>query len=154
MGLRRRLGVGFHVCALLMGWAASCAEKPEDVPPVMMKFEMGRLASCPTMKLGSVTLVFEDVLDQGPDTTAPSATIDLQVAGGAPKEGVQTTWDLPPIKVSTAYAGGLQTVTVEGASFKIVERGKKLEFRDRVMPVEGEDRTVFVSGDGSTRLQP
>ena len=114
---------------------------------------MGRLLSCPTMKIGSVTMVFEDALDEGPDQTT-SATANLQVAGGAPKEGVHTTWDFQPVKVASAYVDGLQTVTVSGASFGLVEGGKKIQFKDRSVPVEGEARTIYVSGDGSTRLDP
>jgi hypothetical protein len=114
---------------------------------------MGRMLSSPTMKIGSVTMVFEDALDQGPDTTAPTNSGSIQVAGGAPKEGVKTEWDFAA-KVTSTYADGLQTVTVAGTSFNIVERGKTIQFKDRSVPIEGDARTVYVSGDGSTRLEP
>jgi hypothetical protein len=116
---------------------------------VMMSFDVGRQKGHPTMKLESVTIVFEGVKDPWPDVPVVGSGA-FQVTGGGTASG---SMGFGALSLTTVYANGVQTVTGPGAvSFKVVSEGRQIQFADRTVSTDGPWRTVYLVKDGSTRV--
>lgn len=99
----------------------------------------------------TVTLVF-------PDSTVPNSK--NQSGGGASGTMNVTGPGSSGIEISTfgkhftaRYARGVNTVTFDGQTFKLLDAGSKLQVGTQEFDLTGKKKTIVIRKDGSAQLQ-
>ncbi len=98
-----------------------------------------------------VTLVFEGVaLDHPTGGVGGGASGSLAVAGSGRSE---ITVTVDGKSFTNAYANGVNTLTFEGYTLKILDRGRKLQVAEQVIDLRGEKKTIVIREDGSAVVE-
>ena len=100
--------------------------------------------------MDTVTLVF-------PDSTVPKskyqsggASGTMNVAGSGPSGLKISAFGK---NLSASYAGGVNTVTFDGLTFKLLDGGSKLQIGTQEFDLTGKKKTIVIRKDGSAQLQ-
>jgi len=103
-------------------------------------------------KSSATTLLFESMTVTWP-TDQVKASGTFQVADQEPGTAIAPVQaKLDEVTVSPSYAKGVATIRVNYCTFKIVDKGAKLEFANDKFPAN-DGKTIVVARDSTARLQ-
>ena len=130
---------------LVVSFAAGCERA--EIWQFTLKPRQGKAR----IDMDRITLVFEGVaLDHPTGGFRGGAGGSLAVAGSGRSE-ITVTVDGKSFK--NAYANGVNTLTFEGYTLKILDRGRTLQVGEQVIDLRGEKKTIVVREDGSAVVE-
>ena len=71
------------------------------------------------------------------------------MVGGRGTARGQSSFDR--LTISHSYEKGVQTLSIDGSSMKIIEGGTQLQIGGKTFPVHGKPQTIRLAADGSAR---
>jgi hypothetical protein len=127
---------------------AACLALPGCGQSNFLEYTLERKDRHLAVKVRSLTVVFGDSKYLGPDTPQKATGI-LQVAGPGPTSG---TTSVDAMTVNYTYASGAARVAYGEQSFRILERGTKIEAGKQTFPTDGPAKTILLVPDGTVRV--
>jgi len=99
----------------------------------------------------TVTLVFPDsTVPKSKNQSGGGASGTMNVAGPG-SSGLKIS--AFGKHLSASYAGGVNTVTFDGLTFKLLDGGSKLQIGTQEFDLTGKKKTIVIRKDGSAQLQ-
>ena len=99
----------------------------------------------------TVTLVFPDsTVPKSKNQSSGGASGTMNVAGPS-SSGLKIS--AFGKNLSASYAGGVNTVTFDGLTFKLLDGGSKLQIGTQEFDLTGKKKTIVIRKDGSAQLQ-
>ena len=115
------------------------------------KFELKSQDDKAAIDMDGVTLIFEDVAVALPEgQTGGGASGSLVVAGSGTSKITVVAFGK---SFTNSYSNGVNTMTFEGHSLKLLDGGTKLQIGTQEFDLTGEKKTVVIHKDGSAELQ-
>jgi len=131
--------------------AGGCGQsnQPVQKPPVpyMLSVQDNRN---PSIAIGKLTIVFEGIQIRHEGKASELAKGSFHV----PRPGTKTvggTLKVNDLTISESFTDGVNTISFNDQSFKLIEDGTKLAFTDRTVALDDEPQTIHVAKDGTTR---
>lgn len=104
----------------------------------------------PVMTVGKLTVMFEGIQMKGEDAELSKGFFFVPHPGTTATGGTSTVNEL---KIKEDPGKDDNTISLDGYSFKLIEKGTKLAFGDQVFPIEGSAQTIVVGKAGNAKAK-